>query len=156
MLHSKRWMLVSVLSLALTAGAEGKDEHAGHHAPGGAKLTLNAGKKWQTDATLQKGMVAIREQVQASLPGVHSKKYTKENYAALAAGIEKELNTVITQCKLPPQVDAQFHLLLVDLFAGTATMKAEGNRMGGVVKVIGALKSYAEFFEHPQWKPVVH
>ncbi len=156
MLNTKRWVLLSMLGLVPAALAQGKDEHAGHHAAGPAKLTLNAGKKWQTDASLRTGMITIRDQVQAALPGVHSGKYTKENYLALATTIEGALNTVIAQCKLPPDADAQLHLVLADLFAGTATMKAEGNRMAGVVKVIGALKSYGEYFDHPEWKPVVH
>ncbi|MDP3153586.1 MAG: hypothetical protein Q8N23_12990 [Archangium sp.] len=156
MSSAKTWMLVSMLGLVPTALAEANDEHAGHHPSGPAKLTLNAGKKWQTDATLRTGMITIRDQVQAALPGVHSGKYTKENYLALATSIEGALNTVISQCKLPPDADAQLHLVLADLLAGTATMKAERNRMAGVVKVIGALKGYGEFFDHPEWKPVVH
>lgn len=158
---SKKWMMIAVAALALTgafiAGAQVKDLHASHAHPagGGSQLTLNAGKKWQTDAPLRQGMSNVRELVQAAVPGVHG-NYTPDDYLALATGIEKELGTIITNCKLPPEVDAQAHLLLADLYAGTAIMKQEGPRQSGVVKVIGALKSYSEFFDHPGWKPVQH
>ena len=158
---SKKWMMTAVGALALTgafvAGAQVKDLHASHAHPagGGTKLTLNGGKKWQTDAPLRQGMSKVRDQVQAAVPGVHG-NYTPADYLALADGIEKELGNVIANCKLPADVDAQVHLVLVDLYAGTAAMKQDGNRMGGVVKVIDALKSYSEFFDHPGWKNVQH
>lgn len=156
----KKWMMIAVVSLALigafVAGAQVKDLHASHaHPAGGTQLTLNGGKKWQTDASLRQGMSNVRDQVQAALPGVHG-SYTPADYLTLATGIEKELSNVIANCKLPPEADAQLHLVLADLYAGTATMKQDGNRMSGVVKVIGALKSYSEFFDHPGWKPVQH
>jgi hypothetical protein len=157
---SKKWLMIAVATLALSgafvAGAQVKDLHASHaHPAGGTQLTLNAGKKWQTDAPLRQGMSNVRDLVQAAVPGVHG-NYTPDDYLKLATSIEKELGTIITTCKLPPEVDAQAHLLLAELYAGTATMKQEGPRQSGVVKVLGALESYPQFFEHPDWKPVRH
>lgn len=62
----------------------------------------------------------------------------------------------VARCKLAPEVDAQLHLVLAQLFEGIATMRQEGRGMTGVVKVLRGLKSYAETFEHPGWKPVKH
>ncbi len=157
---SKKWMMITVGALALTgafvAGAQVKDLHASHaHPAGNSGLTLNAGKKWQTDDALRKGMTTVRDQVQAAVPGVHG-NFTPADYEKLATGIETELTAVITNCKLAPEVDAQFHLVLAELYAGTAAMKQDGNRMSGVVKVIGALETYGEYFDHPGWKPVQH
>lgn len=138
------------------AHAQGHDH--GHAGPGRAtdQLTLNKGKKWQTDATLQAAMVAIRNDVQAALPAIHGGTYSAEDYKGLAVRIEKQLAEVISKCKLPPEVDAQFHLVLAELFAGTDVMKQDGKRISGAVRVIGALGAYGDHFDHPGWKPIQH
>ena len=59
------------------------------------------------------------------------------------------------ECKLPPEADAQLHLVIADVIAGADAMKgAKDAKSGraGLVKVDGALKSYAKHFDHPGWK----
>ena len=154
------WVLLASFALAVSgrqpAGAQAHDHGHADHGNAGSKLTLNKGQKWQTDATLRAGMTSIRDEMQAAVGPIHAKQYSPDDYKALAARIEAQLGTILSKCKLPPEVDAQIHLVLAELFAGTDLMKKEGNRMEGAVKIIKGLGAYASHFEHPNWQPIKH
>lgn len=132
-----------------------------HHGPAGAglatdQLKLDSGKKWQTDAALREGMSGIRADIEAAIGPVHAGQYTPADYLKLAAGVEAKVNAIIAGCELPPAADAQLHLVVADLFAGAAEMKADGDRPGGMVKAIKALDAYGQFFDQPGWTKVAH
>lgn len=156
-----RILFAGLAVVAIAAGAtwaqapHAHGEHAGH-APGGAKLVLDHGKRWKTDAPLRQGMEAIRAEVAAALPAIHEKRYTPTEYAALAGKIDGQLSTIVANCKLPKDADAQLHLVLAELVAGTQAMKAESGQRAGAVQVLGALGSYGSYFEHAGWKPIAH
>ncbi len=153
---------VSAAGLLFAVGAGAKEAahdhdhgHDGHAAPGGT-LSLNDGKKWQTDPPLRAGMEALRDELQPNVEAIHAKTFTAEQYAALASRLEGRLVTIMADCKLPADADAQLHILLVEFFEGAKTMKAEGDRMKGVVRFVHGLDSYEKHFEHPGWKPLAH
>jgi hypothetical protein len=149
--------VVLALTGARPAGAQGHEHgHGGHDGKATARLTLNDGKKWQTDATLRAGMTAIRDQLQAALDPIHAKTYSPDDYKALAGRIEKEVANIMAKCKLPADVDAQIHLVLAELFAGADLMKKDGNRMAGAVRILQGLDSYGKYFEHADWQPIKH
>lgn len=161
----KTWMMLAVAALGLAgfqeARAQGHDhgDHSKHGSGTGRatdQLKLNNGKKWQTDAQLQRGMSTIRDELQKALGPIHAGTYTPEDYKALSGRIEGQITDVIAHCKLPTDVDTQIHLVLADIFAGTDVMKKDGPRINGAVKVIQALKTYETYFEHPNWKPIEH
>ncbi|MBI5498174.1 MAG: hypothetical protein HY904_24440 [Deltaproteobacteria bacterium] len=143
---------------ALAARAQDHEHGAGHpkDGPATAALKLNQGKKWKTDDQLRGGMNTIRDELQKALDPIHAGTYSPEDYAALAGRIENQITNVLSKCKLAPDVDAQFHLVLADILAGTKVMKQDDNRMGGAVKIIKALEAYAKYFEHTGWKPIKH
>src|SRR5690606_35045010 len=107
--------------------AHSHGDHAAHAAD--AKLTLNDGAKWETDATLRESMTRIRDQVQAAVPAIHDESYTPAQYAAIGAAIDKEISTFFANCKLRPAADAQLHILLVGLTGAADGMKKPGNPM---------------------------
>jgi len=150
-------LLLATSAHAAEPAAAGHDHGHDHgHQATGATLRLNDGKKWQTDAPLRAGMEALRDELQPHVKAIHTKNFSAEQYAALAGAIEGRLVSIMSECKLPPDVDAQLHVLLVDFFDGAKVMKAEGDRMKGVVKVVRGLEAYARHFEHPAWKPLAH
>lgn len=51
-------------------------KHEGHAA---SELSLNQGKKWQTDAPLRQGMQSINLAVQKAVPGFHHDTLTKQD-----------------------------------------------------------------------------
>ena len=156
-------MKAITLALALTAFASTASAlavraadpyHHGHDAPA-AKLQLDHGKKWKTDEPLRRGMVAIRETVHGAPAPLHKGTAKPEAYAEVGNRVEAEVGRIVKECKLPPEADAQLHLVIADVIAGADAMKgAKDAKAGraGLVRVDGALKAYGNHFDHPGWK----
>jgi len=135
--------LAVALSFAGPA-AYGQAAHDHGHAAGEAKLVLNQGKKWETDAPLRQGMENIR-----SALGSHMK------YEALAAKVSTEVAGIVQNCKLEPEADAQLHLVIADIMGGVEALegKVKGEtRRAGAEKIARALNAYGEHFDHAGWK----
>jgi hypothetical protein len=99
-------------------------------------------------------MAAIRETVRGAPAPLHKGTAPPGEYATLGNRIEAEVGRIVKDCKLPPAADAQLHLVVADLVAGADAMKgAKDGKAGraGLVKVNGALESYARYFDHPGW-----
>jgi hypothetical protein len=131
--------LAFALTFAGPALAAGESHEHGHGAVE-AKLVLDHGKKWQTDAPLRKGMENIRAVLS-----------TRQKPEALAELINAEVAYIVQNCKLPEDADAQLHLLIAELLAGADAMKGEHPREGAE-QVAKALNQYGEFFDHPGWR----
>jgi len=157
-----RTVAAAALVAALTAVPvmAASPEHSHSHeaaAPAANGLTLDHGRKWQTDAPLRQGMTAIADDVRAALGPVHDKRYKAADFDALATSVTRHIDGIAEQCKLPEAVDAQLHFVLADLFAATDAMKGKGgDRTKGVVAAVKALDRYQAHFDHPGWKPVRH
>ena len=154
-------LLAAGLSLAAAshaaAPAHQHDAHAEQAAS--ATLQLNAGKRWGTDEPLRKAMASIRQSVEASLQDIHENRLKPAGYGALASKVEAEVGNIVSNCKLEPKADAQLHLIVADLLAGSEQMAGKVKkvkRQDGAVKVIGALEKYATYFNDPQFKPIAH
>ena len=146
-------LLPALLALAPALAA---DPHAHGHGAGTAKLQLDHGKKWATDDALRRGMEAIRDAVQRAPGPLHKATAKPEAYAELGRQIEVQVGRIVQECKLPAEADAQLHIVIAELVAGADAMKgAKDAKSGraGLVKVDGALKSYAKYFDHPNWTP---
>lgn len=131
-------------------------EH-GHDAATPAKLSLDHGKKWATDAPLRDGMNRIRAIVEPQLGPAHAGKLGKAQYAALAGQIETEVGGIVANCKLDPKADEVLHAVIGEIGAGTDAMsgKTAGKRPAqGLVQVANAVNDYAAHFDHPGFKPI--
>ena len=131
--------LAFALAFAGPAAAAGEPHEHGHGA-GEAKLVLDHGRKWQTDAPLRKGMENIRAVLS-----------TRQKPEALAELINAEVAYIVQNCKLPEDADAQLHLVIAELLAGAEAMKGEHPREGAE-RVARALDQYGTFFDHPGWR----
>jgi hypothetical protein len=135
------------LTVALAFGTPLAFGQAGHdhgHAAGEAKLVLNQGKKWPTDAPLRQGMENIRAALGAGM-----------KYAALAGKVNAEVAGIVQNCKLEPEADAQLHLVIADILAGVEAMEGKvpgESRRAGAEKIGRALQAYGEHFDHAGWK----
>jgi len=126
--------LVLAVALAFAAPAFAAEvAHSHGQAAEEAKLVLNQGKKWQTDAPLRQGMENIRAVVA---------KGTKAE--ALAKAVETEVAGIVQNCKLEPAADEQLHIVIAELMAGAEAKDAE--------RVAKALNAYGEHFDHAGWK----
>lgn len=153
-------LVAILLSFGLTAApalAAGPAAHDHGDAP--AALSLDAGKKWPTDAPLRKGMANIRAAMDASLPAIHAGSFGAAKYGALAGKIDGEVAAMVSNCKLEPKADAQLHIIIAQLLDGAEAMKGKtrsAKRIDGTIKALGALENYGNFFDDPVWKPIAH
>ena len=158
------WKLAAAAGLALGIAATGvvaaeKNAHSQEHGAAPAKLTLNEGKKWATDAPLRQGMENIRKYMDASLRDIHEGKLSAAKYGELAKKVNGEVGGIVANCKLEPKADAQLHLVIADIGEGIEAMEGKAKkvkRQAGAVKVIGALEKYGAYFDHPGWHSIKH
>ena len=146
-----------ILVLALVAGAPGMAlaQAAGHdgHSADVLELVLNDGAKWQGDQNMLTGMDAIHNVITANLDAVHDGTVTPEVTAAMAADVQTQLDFMIENCELEPEVDEQFHHVLGQVMDGVASLE-EGEAVPGASAIIAALNAYGAHFEHPGWQAI--
>ena len=152
----KQTVMTLALTLAFGAPALAANEAHDHgHAAGEAKLMLNHGQKWQTDAPLRQGMENMRAAIAGELKTIHADRASAAQYEALAARLEGEVAYVVQNCKLDPEADAQLHLVIAEVLGGAAAMQGKEQgmaRRAGAVRVVKALNEYGRYFEHPGWR----
>ena len=137
---------------ALAASGQGHDGHTA----GAMELKLDHGKKWQTDAALQKGMAEIRRTVATSLDKIHHGKASAADYVALADAVERQVDYITQNCKLPADADAELHVVIGEMLEGIETMRKGPDRTEGALKLVTALDGYGDYFDHPGWQKLTH
>lgn len=150
----------SLCSALLTSPAFASE--TGHDHPHGeqpAKLQLDAGKQWQTDAPLRQSMAGLRQSFADTLDAIHTDQLTLAGYNALAKDVDSAVVRIVAQCKLPPAADAQLHVVVAELMAGAKLMADPadaGTARSGAVRVVKALNSYGQYFNDPDFKALGH
>lgn len=144
-------VLTSILSLpGGFAWAETAAQH--DHPAAVTELTLNAGEKWKGDLNMIKGIDGIRHAVAARLEAVHQGTLPSAEYKTLAAGIQKEVDFMVENCKLEPDVDAQLHIVLGQVIDGIGELQDGVEPRESVELIVHALNAYGEHFDHPDWQ----
>jgi hypothetical protein len=157
MMSFSKILAATTLALGLAFGSVGTAAAAephGHDAT--VQLKLDNGKKWQTDDALRQGMGEIRKAMAASLKPIHEDKFTPAKYEALAANVQKHVDYVVGNCKLPEEADQQLHIVLEQILDGIGEMKAPAQKQQGAVKIVNALDTYGKYFDHAGWRPLAH
>lgn len=126
------------------------DEHAN------ASLTLNHGKKWQSDAPLRQGMQSISDAVMKNVDAFHHDKLSQPEADKLAQHINNQVTFLVANCKLEPKADATLHVIIGELLSGAEVLKKDSNSMQGMPTLVKALMQYPEYFEHKGWKGIEH
>ena len=147
------------LALSMTPVFAAEAGHDHHHDERPAKLQLNAGKKWKTDAPLRQSMAEIRQLFASNLEAIHANKLAPTGYHTLARNLENDVSRIVAQCKLPPAADAQLHIIVAELMSGVEMMSGHANAgtaRKGAVKVIEALNRYSQYFNDPDFKKLGH
>lgn len=146
-------VLASAAVLALPVAATA-DVHKHGAVSDARRLSLNQGEKWATDEPLRKGMGEIRALVEAQHAAIHKNTLKPADYAALGAKIETQVGSIVQDCKLPPEADANLHIVLEEMLEGVEAMKGEAKKSpaAGAGRVVAALNEYGKYFDHPGWK----
>lgn len=146
-----------VATLTCLATAPALAQSHGHDAHPHAKLSLNQGRKWATDAPLRDGMGRIRALVAPQLAAAHAGTLSQSQYTTLASQVENEVAGIVAHCKLHPAADAVLHAVISEIGAGTEAMAGKAatpHPAQGLEQVAKALNDYAGHFNHPGFKPI--
>jgi hypothetical protein len=150
-LTRERTLALVVLGFVMISPSLAAEPHSHSGTSTPVQLQLDHGKKWQTDHALRQGMSEIHTAMEQSLPTIHKKAFTPVQYEALAERIQRQIDYVVGNCKLPEEADQQLHLVLEWIIDGVAEMKANTGRERGAVKIVEALGKYREYFEPAGW-----
>ncbi len=149
--------LLMAAAMAFPLAAISAPAHDDHGSATTQQLHLDAGKKWGTDAPLRQAMTAIHASVAQILPAAHAGKATAASYDAFGAGVNQQVAYMVANCKLPPEADAQLHLIVAELMAGAEAAqgkRGDSQRAAGVVQVAQASNAYGKYFDHGGWKAI--
>jgi hypothetical protein len=69
-------------------------------------------------------MTDVRDAIAAALQQIHTHRLANGEYEALAARVNKHLNGILENCKLPPDVDRQLLLVLNEINNSLGEMRA--------------------------------
>lgn len=161
-MQTRPWLTLAISALTLLAApgqasfAADAHHHHDHHgsAAPAAGLHLNAGSQWETDATLRQAMDDINRSLAQALPAIHRERFSKRDYAALAASVEQKVAYAVEHCRLAPEADEVLHVVIADLLGGAEMMRGKSplRRHAGAARLRQALQSYGVYFQHPGWQ----
>jgi hypothetical protein len=137
------FFLLTGLPAASLALAQQHVSHASTTTPGAVPS-----QRFPTDATLREQMRAIRGNVLALEHYGHG-HITKALAAQLADQITAHVNTIIANCKLPPDADAALHGIIGSLLQNASALKADPGRSDTVAGMHKALDQYGRTFDDP-------
>lgn len=155
MRHSKILApLVTALALSMSAPclAIAETTHDGH-AVGAMELVLNHGAKWQGDQNMITGMSAIHDIMTANLETIHAGTLSAEATRGIAADMQKQIDFMVSNCVLEPEVDEQLHIVLGEILTGISVLET-GEVKPGAVTIVRALNAYGGHFQHPGWQMI--
>ncbi|MBD9372595.1 hypothetical protein IB238_08170 [Rhizobium sp. ARZ01] len=151
----RKYLSAATLALAVGFGlpstAISQTTHDGHGATA-VELTLNNGAKWQGDDNMIKGMNAIRDVMASQMTAIHDNTLSSDVSATMAKDIETQIDFMVANCKLTPEVDEQFHMVLAQLLDGIAKLHSGAEARNGAIQIVETLKVYGDHFEHPHWQ----
>ncbi|HSN21571.1 MAG TPA: hypothetical protein VLS49_12885 [Usitatibacter sp.] len=145
-----------LLATALPALAADPHAHSQGAEPPAHGITLDHGRKWATDAPLREGMGNIREALERRHAALAKGALDAAAYAELGAVIEKNVASIVANCKLGPEADANLHVVVAQLVDAADSMRSPSGmkRIEGAQKAMGAVDLYGRYFDHPGWKPL--
>ena len=144
------------LAAAAAAPAFAADAHSGGAEAPARKITLDHGRKWATDAPLREGMTQIRKALARQHAAVKKGTMSDAGYAELGAAIEKNVASIVANCKLSPEADANLHVIVAELVGAADELKAgaAASHEEAARKAMNAVNLYGRYFDHPGWKPL--
>ncbi len=133
--------LIALLGTPATAVLA--QEHA--HATPSASTAATTVQRHATDATLRQQMREIHGVVQT----LEHDHLTAERAARLADQVTGHVNTIIANCRLPPDADEALHHIIGPLLQDASALKSDPQRRDAIAGMRRALDQYARQFDDP-------
>jgi hypothetical protein len=135
--------------------AEGHHHHEhATHAPLGERVAPPAGTRWETDAPLRSGMIAIAAAVAPVLSAQAAGTLNSTDVQHLRQVLNDEFATMAAQCQLSPEADAALHVVVVQLMEAAAQLEHDLTARPAARQLVAALEAYESAFDHPGWPGV--
>jgi hypothetical protein len=145
-----------VTLLGLAASVPAIAQHA--HTSSAEAASTSPHARFRADAPLSREMAGIRGAFAAKLAAIHANTLDPAGYAALGAEVETRVQTMIRECRLPPEADGVLHGYIGRMLASAARLRqAELDSTAhrtAAVEVIDAYNEYGGRFIDPVWKPL--
>ncbi len=141
-----------IFSSIMSFGADNKADHKHAKEEHSQHLSLNNGKKWNTDATLKKNMAAMRKEFHVAHQMMSDTKKPTQTFNDLAATIKSATTDIVKNCKLDPKADTTLHVVLGKLLNAADELGHEKAAANAMKNVHTALNTYADYFDHPDEK----
>ena len=143
-------------SVALRAETSPADHQHGHDAHAAAALSLDQGKKWQTDAPLRRGMQSINAAVKNAIPAFHHGELGRADAERLAQHVNDQVSYLVANCKLEPKADVVLHVLIGEMLGAADKLSKDPLSDQGLPGLVNALQQYPVYFEHQGWSGITH
>ncbi|GIL18257.1 MAG: hypothetical protein BroJett040_20080 [Oligoflexia bacterium] len=142
-------LITAIFVLSLSTASLAEEDHShGHQASGGqAGMTLNEGKKWKSDETLQKNMVQMHKQFNVLNKLVESKRAKDGDYKTMVEVMDKSIADIFKNCKLEPKADATLHVVLTELMSAKDKMKNQKTSIEGLTQARKGFNLFHEYFQ---------
>lgn len=75
--------------------------------------------------------------------------------ADIGKKIDTHVEYIVANCRLPAEADANLHIILIDIMAGSEAMQDKTSGISpaaGAQKIAHALDAYITHFDHAGWK----
>lgn len=143
-------------SVALKAETNPAEHQHGHDAHAAAALSLDQGKKWQTDAPLRRGMQSINDAVKKAIPAFHHEELGRADAERLAQHVTEQVNYLVANCKLEPEADVVLHVLIGEMLGAADKLSHDPLSDQGMPGLVNALQQYPVYFDHQGWSGITH
>lgn len=116
-------------------------------------MAPEAGKKWETDTVLRRGMDNIASLVNSQWDEIAQARLQPSAYLELAGKVQAEIAGIVKNCRLSPASDRAFHEIIMDMDRSVELMRSPkaALRRAGALGLAQALRNYGSYFEHPGW-----
>lgn len=139
--------VLGLIALLAAAPAAFALQHA-HPAPA-ATVGPAPANGYTTDATLRREMRAIRTEIDR-IADAQQREATQPVVQA-ASRIIDNVNTIIVNCKLPPDADATLHAIIGPMLQDAGALRADPGKTDAVAGLRKALADYAHQFDDPDF-----
>ncbi len=101
-------------------------------------------------------MTQIRAAVDMLTPVFEAGQLSSEQARQLGEVVMGSVNTMIEECALAPEADANLHIILGHLLVAAGELDAAPQSPAGLPALKAALDTYGHYFQHPGWEGDAH
>ena len=145
-------MKIIILSLMTTIFLVGCSHHHHSHShknhTNDKGLTLNQGQKWETDEVMRNNMERIHSGLLKLKKAEKSGMAVQTDYLSFYATVQSATETIITNCRMSPEMDQAYHVILEKMLEEAEKLKDTGTQKNVSDEFVSAFMQYQKYFDH--------